>query len=278
MEPKVMTKTKAPDKLFLLGSGVKRLLRFGLPVSQVLGRRALVHALGEASPSALWMAAKPGATEELLHEAIRLPARRRSRLGGLLTLYQPRPESIQPLDDLFEPFVWSTDNFQILPLDELAEVLADERRGDLVIGGYADLENQTLTLVRGDLRRLSVPLSMFLPAGIGPAPDASGLEFTDCGNTVRLGEYEAAADAILYDADPDFRSRLLAKRRAEEKTFGACLRRLRLSHGLRQGDFGDVTAKTIARIERGETGAPHGHTLKVIARRLQVDADEITSY
>jgi hypothetical protein len=273
-----MMKTRAPDKLFVLGPGFTRLRRFGLPASQVRGRRALVRALGEASPSALWMAARPGATEELLHEAIRLPARRRSRLGGLLTFYKPRTQSIQPLEDLFEPFVWSPGDFGLLPIDELGEVLADERRGDLFIGGYADGESQTLTLVRGDLRRLSVPLSMFRPLGTGAPPDPSRLAFTDCGNTVRLGGYEAAADAVLYEADADFRSRLLAKKRAEDKTFGACLRRLRLLRGLRQGDFGDVTAKTIARLERGETEAPHGHTLKVIAARLGVKPDEVTDY
>jgi hypothetical protein len=104
------------------------------------------------------------------------------------------------------------------------------------------------------------------------------LGFTDCGNTVRLGEYEAAADAILYEADPEYRSRLRAKRREEDRSFGACLRRLRLQRGLLQGDFGDVTAKTIARIERGETAAPHGKTLAFIAARLQVEPDDIMSY
>src|SRR5438270_14098959 len=90
-EAKAAMKTKAPDRLFVMGPGVKRLLRFGLPASQVHGRRSLLQALGDASPSALWMAAKPGATEELLHEAIRLPSRRRSRLGALLTFNSPRP-------------------------------------------------------------------------------------------------------------------------------------------------------------------------------------------
>jgi len=264
--------------LFVLGPGVKRLLRFGLRASEVHGRRSLVQALGEASPSAIWMATKRGAADELLHQAMQLPARRRIRLGGLLTFDSPRPESIQPLDDIFEPFVWSPEAFCHLPIDELAEVLADERRGDLFIGGYADPENQTLTLVRGDLRRLSVPLSMFPPSGTGDCPDPSRLAFTDCGNTVRLGDYEAAADAILYEADPDFRSRLLAKKRAEDKTFGACLRRLRVLRRLRQGDFGQVSAKTIARIERGETEAPHGQTLRVIAECLEVEPEEIVSY
>ena len=47
-------------------------------------------------------------------------------------------------------------------------MLADERRGDLFIGGYADPQMQTLTLVdRGDLRRLSSPVSNFPPSGTG---------------------------------------------------------------------------------------------------------------
>ena len=196
----------------------------------------------------------------------------------MLTLFQPRTESIQPLDDLFEPFVWSPEGFRTLPLNELGEVLADERRGDLFIGGYADLQNQALTLVRGDLQRLSVPLSMFQPSGVGDIPDPSRLAFADYGNTVRLGDYEAAADAILYEADADYRSRLLAKRRAEDKTFGACLRRLRLLRGLRQSDFGAVAAKTITRIESGETGEPHGHTLGAVAARLEVEPNEILNY
>lgn len=271
-----MTATK-PKKLFLLGPGAKRLLRAGLPASHVQGRRKLIQALGEATPSDLWLAASVDAPDDLLQEALRLSPRQR-RLGGLLALHRPRPESIQPLDDLFAPFVWSTENFHFLPLDELAEVLADDRRGDLFIGGYADPHNQTLTLVRGDLRRLSVPVSVFRPSGMGERADAFRLAFADSGNTVRLGDYEAAADAILYEADPEYRRRLLAKRRAEDKTFGGCLRRLRLLRGLRRGDFGDVAAKTIARIERGETEAPHGQTLRAIAARLQVEPSEITSY
>ena len=270
--------TTRPDRLFLLGTGAKRLLRAGLSASLVRDRQELVQALGEASPSDLWLTTSADAPDELLQEAIRLP-RRRHRLGGLLALRRPRTECIQPLDDFFKPFVWSTENESYLPLAEMAEVLADEERlCDLFIGGYADAHNQTLTLVRGDLRRLSVPVSLFPPSGAGEKADAFRLQFTDHGNTIRLGEYEAAADAILYEADPDYRHRLLAKRRAEDKAFGACLRRLRLQRGLRQADFGDVTAKTIARIERGETAAPHGETLRAIAKRLKVSPDEIKDY
>ena len=83
-----------PNRLFLLGSGFKRLLRAGLSASHVQGRRKLLQALGEAAPSDLWLAASVDAPDELLQEALRLSPRRR-RLGALLTLHQPRTESIQ---------------------------------------------------------------------------------------------------------------------------------------------------------------------------------------
>jgi len=122
-----------PNKLFLLGPGAKRLLRSGLTASHVQGHRNLIQALGDSAPCDLWLATSAEAPDELLQEALRMPPRHR-RFDALLTLHRPRTESIQPLDDLFAPFVWSTENFRFLPLAELAEVLADERRGDLFIG------------------------------------------------------------------------------------------------------------------------------------------------
>jgi len=47
---------------------------------------------------------------------------------------------------------------------------------------------------------------------------------------------------------------------------------------LRQSDFPGITAKEIARIERGEIKKPHQRTLAVIARRLGVPADQIATY
>jgi hypothetical protein len=38
--------------------------------------------------------------------------------------------------------------------------------------------------------------------------------------------------------------------------------------GLRQSDFPGLTAKEIARIERGEVKKPHQRTLKAIAKRF----------
>jgi hypothetical protein len=74
----------------------------------------------------------------------------------------------------------------------------------------------------------------------------------DCGQTVKLGDYEAAVDALLYDYDPEFRRTISKRRLQEDRSFGAALRRLRKQRGLRRVDFEPVvSAKPIARIEQG---------------------------
>jgi hypothetical protein len=274
--------TKTAERVYLLGGGPSRRLRFRLPVAKLRKRAEIVRAIADASrASGVWIATRADATDLLLREAFSTalsPTARRRRLGRLLLLHPLRLASLPALEDLFQPVAWGTAGFKTLPYEELAEVLAAENRGDLFVGAFVDTTAATLTLYRGDFEALSVPLSIFRPQAGGPAPDPDRLEVTDYGQTVRLGEYEAAADAILYEVDPEFRRRVNAERRAEDRSFGACLRRLRLLRGLRQGDFGAIPAKTIARIERGDTEKPHGKTLQAIAARLAVEPDEIITY
>jgi transcriptional regulator with XRE-family HTH domain len=64
-----------------------------------------------------------------------------------------------------------------------------------------------------------------------------------------------------------------------DSSFGGALRRLRLQKGLTREDFEpEISAKTIARIERGEVEEPREDTLKAIAKRLGVAPGEITSF
>ena len=85
-------------------------------------------------------------------------------------------------------------------------------------------------------------------------------------------------DAVLYEMDEDYRRRLNNERRAEDRSLGASLRRLRLQRGLSRDDFPGVSAKSIARIERGEVEKPHAGTLRKVADRLGVAVKEIESY
>lgn len=224
----------------------------------------------------VWLSHSPALTDELLK---RLAGR--SGVSGhplLLLLQPPRVGSIPSLCGLFQP-IGMAPSYRWLPTDELLDVLRDTaRKKHLLIGGAADRESETLALVRGDFSTLVVPFDQFPPGGDGTLPDFDRLAFTDHGHTVRLGDYEAAADAILYEADPEYRRALQKERRATERSFGAALRRLRKQRGLRQRDFAPLPARTIARIERSEVRKPRGETLKLIAERLGVEPEEIGSY
>lgn len=170
-------------------------------------------------------------------------------------------------------------DFRFLPDEELVEVLKSppEQARDCFIGGAVNRKNGAVALIRGDVTMLAVPLSIFRPNKV-TRPDPARLAFTDYGQTVCLGDYEASADSILYEVDPGYRARINADRRAKQKTFGACLRKLRQQRMLTRGDFAPISAKTIARIERDEIERPHGKTLKFLCQRLEVEPEKIETY
>jgi DNA-binding XRE family transcriptional regulator len=158
------------------------------------------------------------------------------------------------------------------------EVLALPDRSDRFLGGIVDNESKTVTLWRGDLTPMVVQSSTFAATANGIRPDFNKFSVADYGHTLRFGSYEAAADAVLYDFDPDFRRRLNRQRMATEQTLGASIRRLRMQRQLTRDDFPDVDPKTLARIERNEVAKPHAGTLRLIAQRLGVSVDDLGSY
>jgi hypothetical protein len=149
---------------------------------------------------------------------------------------------------------------------------------DLFIGGAADAGAGTLVLYRGDLTALVVPLTIFRARPGGPRPDARRLELADYGQTVRLGGYEASAGAILYELDADYRRRARVRQVEQDHSFGGSLKRLRLQKGLGRADFGGISAKEVARIERGQIKRPHPATLETIAAKLGVAVETLGSF
>lgn len=182
------------------------------------------------------------------------------------------------LHTLFRVVIAQDDGVRLLPPDELVEVLSDERAEDLFIGGVVDREDDAIVLYRGNLDRIVVPTSWFEPRPKGPRPDFDAFAVTDFGQTIQLGEYEASADALLYELDPEARRRMKRREIEKDDSFGGALRRLRLAKGLSRSDFAPIAAKTIARIERNEVEAPRGETLVAIARKLGVKPDDIATY
>ncbi len=223
-----------------------------------------------------WVSFTRSATDMLLEEAVK----RRVDVRGahLITLTPPRAESVPALLGLFHPVIGLVEGFRWLPKLELIEAIASDDANTRFIAGSVDRKARRLTLLRGDLQAVVAPFSLFSQSGDGPAPDFGRLRLTDHGRTVSLGDYEASADAVLYELDPAHRRRLKSLRRDSEQSLGAALLRLRKQRGLRQGDFAPISAKEIARIERNLITQPHTRTLEVIASRLQVRPDEIADY
>jgi len=182
------------------------------------------------------------------------------------------------LHALFRVVVSADEGIHLLPIDELADVLGSSHRADLFVGGAGAPGDAAVILYRGNLEPVIVPLPWFRARPGGPKPDLDRLAVTDFGQTVRLGEYEAATDAILYEFDNAYRRR--ARRRAVERdaSLGGALRRLRLQKGLQRTDFRGLTAKEIARIERGEVKKPHPRTVAILAKRLGVPANQLSTY
>lgn len=253
------------------GAGVLASLRADRVRSQSDIRDALNRIRRQA---ALWIAPNMSAVKLLLETLPRRPMGDQ-RLLSLGAASGSIPRGL--LHALFRFVVSSDEGARLLPTSELVEVLGSENRTDLLIG--ATLASDTTAIVyRGNLEPLVVPLSWFRSRHEGPRPDSSKLQVTDFGHTLKLGEYEAATDAILYEFDAEYRRRAKQEQRLADRTLGGALRRLRLQKGLRQSDFPGLTAKEIARIERGEVKRPHRSTLEVIATHLGVAPEEISTY
>jgi hypothetical protein len=196
----------------------------------------------------------------------------------VLFLEPARTPRRELLHALFRVVIAPDDGVRLLSRPELKEVLASARSEDLFIGGVADLDDRVVVLYRGNFERLIVPFEWFKPRSKDRVPDFGAFSVTDFGQTIQLGEYEIAADALLYEFDVTARRRMRERAVNEDSSFGAALRRLRLHRGLERSAFAPLHEKTIARIERGEVEEPHDETLTLIAKRLGVKPDEIKTY
>lgn len=166
---------------------------------------------------------------------------------------------------------------RLLPAPEIKDVLAAPDRGDLFIGGFASPCDDLVVLYRGTLEPLVVPFAWFQRKP-GVRIDFESFGVADYGQTVTFGEYEVATSNILYAHDAAYRKLARQRELQHDDSFGASVRRLRLAHGLRRGDFDGISEKEIARIERGEIATPHRRTLETIAERLGVGVGELGSY
>lgn len=231
-------------------------------------------ALKRSGRRAVWVAPSLAAVQLLLAAL----AGRSKGDQRLLSLEPANGARHSLLHAIFRVVVSADEGIRLLAVDELADVLGAANREDLFVGIAAAPADAAVVLYRGNLEPLIVPLTWFRTRPGGPKPDTGDLAITDSGQTVRLGEYEAAVDAILYEFDAAYRRRAKKREMERDDSFGGALRRLRLQKGLSRADFDGLTAKEIARIERGEVKRPHSRTVAILAKRLGVPARELQTY
>ena len=274
---------RQPLRFVILDSEPKLVNKLnGDVISVCLTRESVLKAIERIDANSLWISRRSRQTKELAKTIVELishTSQHRMTFGRLLNLEETSAEVLPTLEGFFSQVVGLTRNSKKLHDDELATVLQAslEERQKVFISGVVNLDLGTLALVRGDLSRLTVALKIFRPSGRA-APDFKKFELTDYGHTLRFGNYEATADIVLWEADPDYRRKAKASERQQAKGFGASLRRLRKQRGLSQADFPSVSRKTIIRLENGAIDKPHVVTLNRIAKSLGVEPEEIESY
>lgn len=185
-------------------------------------------------------------------------------------------KALPTLEALFKDTIVIPNN-TALPLEEILEIINDTNAKNYVIGGQVDEKTRVVTLIRGDLSKLVVPFSIFRPSGIGVKPDFTRFSVEDFGQSIKLGDYEASVDAVFYEFDSLYRRERKAELAKKDKSFGACLRRLRILKNLKQNDFVSVDEREIGRIERGEVH-PRRSTIDKITKVLKVKYTEIETY
>ena len=263
------------QEIFLLDRDRSHASKFtALHPQLVSSSSKLPEFLARARKDSLWVSYRNDLTRELVKNvAVSHPT-----LGFGLFIHSVDAKTIPVLASCFRRIAFTTDG-GFLPAEELADVLESERRGDLFIGGSVNNATKTITFWRGNLDSITVSFSAFEPSGDGTRPDFGKFSIIDGGQTVQLGRYETAIDAILYEFDPEYRRRITKKHREKDQTFGASLRRLRNQRGLRREDFEpDISAKTVARIEQGKIRHVRKKTLDALAERLAVDPQEIGEF
>lgn len=271
----IRSRRRKRPRMFLLDRAKKRATRFAsLHPRLVASVSDLQKCAGEASRDSLWVSYASDLTQALVKQLCAADA----TSGSGLFLHSLDVKIIPALTSCFRTIAFAPDG-GFIPAEELAEVLKALNRSDLFIGGSVDRATETITFFRGDLKPITVPLAAFRKSGAGAEPDFDAFSVIDSGQTVRLGHYEAAVDAILYENDPAYRRRISKKRLQEDRSFGAALRRLRKQRGLRREDFApELSAKTISRIEQGRVKRIRQKTLKILAARLAVDPLEIATF
>lgn len=233
----------------------------------------VLRGFAESPKDSVWVTRGTSSLRALAREAVQATGERR-----LIVLTAMEETTHHVLTTWFRYVVAGKDGITLLERSELVEVLHAPNRGELFVGGAFDHKERVVILYRGTVEPLVVPLDWFRGRHDGPRPDFDRFRVVDYGHTVRLGEFEVASDAILYEFDEDYRKNAKKRFVDADPSLGGALRRLRLQKGLSRADFAPIPIRTIARIERGEVLKPQSSTMRRMAERLRVPVESLPSY
>lgn len=246
--------------------------------AKIVGSSKFLSELHKTSSESVWVTEHASIIELALKEPDIFELRKNLKKKTYMLIRGEASRSWESaLDSLFKKSFIFSDQAS-LPISEMLEVFSAKNPDHLVIGGSIDAALDVLVITRGDLSTLAVPLATFRPSGDRIVPNFSDFLIIDSGQTLKFGEYEASVDSVLYEFDQEYRKNIKSHRSKTDKSFGSCLKRLRIQKGLLQSEFGDIDEKGIGRIERGEVNKPHKSTLRKIAKVLGVTPEEISNY
>jgi len=214
------------------------------------------------------------AVRQLLTLALRHQHRR--RLSAIL-LIPLEAATIAAMRAVFHE-VLTAEEFTFLPVDDLLSALRSPDPGTRAIGVAFSRKLGLVTVVTGAMQRLVVPVGQILeqrkPSQAGEQAIIGG-----GGRTIAFGKRTVTIEAIRKAQDPLYRREVRRQARATDTSFGACLRRARLSRGLDQGGLG-TSDRSIRSIEAGITAekAIRRKTRKQIEKALRMTFEKVKTY
>ncbi|CAN5916963.1 hypothetical protein BH11GEM1_BH11GEM1_06690 [soil metagenome] len=268
---------RATCSFYLVTSGMasrKAVRDIGMPQAcKVRNKEQLLTCFSFAPKDSVWVASDAKSLSALATSAPKARGEQR-----LLFLNEMKEITHHLYSAFFRYVVTASDKLKFLELNELLEVLSSPARDDLFVGGAMDADRGVVLLYRGNIDPLVVPLTWFVNRNSGHVMNPSRFAVCDYGQTVSLGDFEASTDSILYAFDSQYRRRAKARLLSRDNSLGASIKRLRLQQALRRSDFSGISEKQMARLERNEIASPRGSTLRIIAKTLGVEEDQLSSY
>lgn len=85
--------------------------------------------------------------------------------------------------------------------EEIQEIESLPNPQDYAIRADVIINSRTLLIQRGDGSLIKAPFDIFEPTGNGIIPSFLDFEIIDYGQTLRLGLYEAAFDAVIEESE-----------------------------------------------------------------------------